>query len=426
MYNLVSIAVLATRCLVELWCFWSVIRVLSLPFRLTNPFVVVWVFSLPVLLMRLFIGPMALVEGGYSNIYFQKAVLIEAISLLSGNMYLVLLLLFGQKIILKILPPVSPARYKIQTQRYSLLGVGFLALGFFSILWLASQKYGIANWILYPRTGYQYYRAAEGHWYTLAVNCMAVSAALILLFTRNLVSFVIGLFSLAVLVYLLGSKAFYLQFATFIVIALLFRRVRATIYLVPIIAVLSVFGMLQNFSQAGFSVTTKNVAQYFDYFQNSASIIRLIDLKILDFFYGEILSSSFWSSIPRGLVQSKPYVYGIFHLNEVLWPGLTKTGHTPAFTAGIDAYADFGWWGVTMQPFLGYGVPLQAVLYALAATVYRNFQKSGTTPLGVLAVVVSFAPGSLTFLGLPWNILWLGFVLTALMFSRTALSRPEL
>ena len=418
LFDLVSFAVLMTRCIVDVFCIWSISRVLGLPFRLSNPFIVVWIFSLPILVFRLFVGPLALIEDGFSNIYFQKAVLIEAVSLLSGNLYLVLLLLFGQKAILRIFRPMYSEKSNVQVKYYSIVGSVFLALGILSVLLLASQQFGVANWILSPRQGYQYYRSAEGHWYTLAVNCLAVGASLILLFSGSPIAFILGVIPVTFLVYLLGSKAFFLQFAAFIIIALLFKRVRIALYLVPVIGAFAGFGMLQNFAQAGFSSSIKNVAQYFDYFRNSMLAVRLFDLQYLDYFYGEILRSSYWGSVPRALVPSKPYVYGILNLNEILWPGLAKMGHTPAFSGGIDGYADLGWWGVIIQPFIGFGTPFLAVVYVLTAAVYRDFLKLTPTPIGILAVVVAFAPGVLSFLGFPWNFIWLFCVLLALMIAR--------
>jgi hypothetical protein len=393
---------------------------LGLPFRLRNPIVIVWLFSAPILFFRVLVGPHFLVEGGISNQFFLKAVWIEIIHQSVSSACLILFLLFCQKYIVRLVRPflsrTEPFRHF--RSNYYALGLVFLLFGFLVMATLASQKFGIANWVANPRHGYQFNRVGQGHLYALAVNCMAVGSGLALLFSFRLVALFFAVIPTVGLVYLLGSKAFFLQLATFITIVMFFRRSKLAGVSAPVLISCAGIAMLLNFAQAGFATNFENIAKYFDYFSNSTAVVQLLDQGSLGYFYGDILMSSFWSAVPRVVFPDKPYIYGILHLNETLWPGLAKLGHTPAFTSGIDLYADFGWLGVCFGPIFSISVLISGVIYSVSAEVYKKFTFKMLSASGLLSVLLAFAPGVLSFLVYPWNVMWIATTYMFLIVSR--------
>lgn len=84
------------------------------------------------------------------------------------------------------------------------------------------------------------------------------------------------------------------------------------------------------------------VLSYFDQYQNSIYLLQDIDKGVVKFFNGTVYFSQFWSYIPRGLFPDKPFVYGFLHVNEIYYPGAAESGHTPAFSKGMDNFVDYG------------------------------------------------------------------------------------
>jgi hypothetical protein len=68
--------------------------------------------------------------------------------------------------------------------------------------------------------------------------------------------------------------------------------------------------------------------------------------------YGATMLSEAWSVVPRGLVPSKPYVYGVVRILDVLSPGFAEAGHTAGILPWTAAYLDFGVLGVCILGFL--------------------------------------------------------------------------
>jgi hypothetical protein len=416
--DLYSIVTLAVRIFIEVASVWLVSRCLGLPFRPRNPFVLAWVFATPIFLLRLLVGPSVLIAGGLNDPFFLKAVWIETVTLFVITAYSVCLILLCQKYIPKLMPPLETRNKAASRTRLTWLGYAFLGVGFVAVTIMASREYGVVNWIMNPRTGYQYHRGGQGHWYALAVNSLAVSSALLGLFASSRRHFFLSSLPLFFLAYLLGSKGFFLGTAIFFAIAMNIRRMRESRFVQPILIGSAALVMLANYAQAGASIDFQSVAKYFDYFPNSASALALFDSGALQLFDGQILTTNFWGAVPRGFFPDKPYVYGALHLNEVLWPGLTKLGHTPAFSAGLDSYADFGWHGVLLAPFLSFYSPLYSVTAVLVAGLCRRHLDQAPSIPGVLALMIAFAPGFMVYLTVPWNLFWILFLVLTFIIIR--------
>jgi hypothetical protein len=416
--DLYSTVTLSVRIFIEVASVWFLSRCLGLPFRLKNPFVLAWVFTAPIFLLRLLVGPSVLIAEGLKDPFFLKAVWIETVTMCVITVYSVCLILLGQKSILQLMPPLENRDKAVSRSRLTWLGYAFMGVGFIAVIIMASREYGVVNWIINPRTGYQYHRDGQGHWYALAVNCLAVSSALLALLARSGGQFFLSSLPVFFLAYLLGSKGFFLNTAIFFAIAMNIRKMREAKFIQPILIGTAAIVMLANYAQAGASIDFQSVAKYFDYFPNAAKALAMFDSGALPLFEGKILTSNFWSAVPRGFFADKPYVYGVLHLNEVMWPGLTKLGHTPAFSAGIDNYADFGWYGVLLAPFLSFYSPLYVVTAVLVAGICRRSCDQVPSIPGVLSLMIAFAPGFMVYLATPWNMFWILFLILMFIIIR--------
>lgn len=397
---------------------WLVSRFVGLPFRLRNPFVLMWVFATPIFLLRLLVGPSVLIAGGLSDPFFLKAIWIETVTVGVSTLYSVILILICQRSILSLLPTVEDGTTFCRRSRLQFLGAAFFGLGFISVAVMASREFGIVNWLLNPRSGYQFHRDSQGHWFALAVNCLAVGAALVGLFSSSRRQFFLMSLPAFFLAYLLGSKGLFLNTAIFFALAMNFRRMREASVVQPLLIIAAAVGMLANYAQAGASINFHSVAKYFDYFPNAARAIALFDSGALSRFDGTIFTTNFWSAVPRALFPEKPYVYGVLHLNEIMWPGMAKHGHTPAFSMGIDSYADFGWYGVLLAPFFSLYWPSYCIIVVLAADLYRKYPRHTPTIPGVLGFMMAFAPGFMAYLVVPWSIIWLACLAITLIGIR--------
>lgn len=366
--------------------------------RLTwvNPFSIVLIVALPIELMRLFVGPLFLIDGGLFDIGYQYA-------LLMANIF-ALMQLMGAVFFFRFAKSVGAHRY-LPFQRITIGRQGlrrgarfFLFVYVIALLALANAEYGIGNWFLNPRLGYQLFRTGQGHWFALATSALSVSFVLSFLahptpghLLRNLVIYIgFG--------YFLGYKAILLSIFTATLVFLWFLRWRHLGKLVfvgvPILLGLLAFNLylaLGNIFELGHLIT------YFDHFKNAADYYRGYLNSEVDLFHGEVAISSLWAYVPRVIWPDKPMVYGILHVNEIFYPNLASMSHTPAFGGAVEQHADFGLLGVIIFGFFG----LQTISTGLLS--YLIFRRPGlrfdyVTLTTVLLVVVQYAPSFGSFL----------------------------
>jgi hypothetical protein len=213
---------IAASALLLFWPMWFARTQLRLPWG--NPFSIVLVVALPVELMRLFIGPLFLIDGGLFDIGYQYALLMTnvlALTQAAGAVFFFYLSKF-----------IGIHRY-LPFQQVSLDGRGmrrgarfFLLAFIFALFALANAEFGVANWLSNPRMGYQLYRAGQGHWYALATSALSVSFVLAFLARPTAKRLLLNLVLYLSLGYFLGSKGVLLTIFTTTVVFLWFLRWR--------------------------------------------------------------------------------------------------------------------------------------------------------------------------------------------------------
>lgn len=391
--ELTYIANLIAAFLLLLTPVWFSIRYLDL--SAINPLTIVFAVNLPVQLMKLFFGPMTLIEGGLFDEAYQFAVLMENVNILAQTAGMVFFYrLFASARIEKVLP-----FQRIPLDRKDLKRGEWLFLAVFLLVFyvMASAEFGLVNWLVNPRTGYQLYRVGQGHWYAIAISALAVAMVLACLSNptpSNLLR--VGFVYLA-LGYLLGSKGLLLNIFLTVLVFFWFIRWRHLMKLLVVgsiaIFLLMTFNLYLALSD-GFEL--QSVVSYFDYYKNAADYYRDYLSGQLGLFYGDIAISSLWAYVPRTIWPDKPMVYGILLVNDIFFPGQAELTNTPAFGGAVEQFADFGVVGVLVYGFFS----MQSIsTAALSYLIYRRpgVDISRVTLLTVLLMIIQFSPSFGTF-----------------------------
>lgn len=384
---------LAVATVLLFWPVWFSRTQLRLPW--VNPFTILLVLSLPVSLMKLFGGPLILIENGLFSPGFQYAVLMTNLQTLAQTAGLVCFYrLFGAMRVDRQLPL---RRVVLRPRDLRRAARVFLWIYLLCLYLLASAEFGVANWIANPREGYQLYRTGQGHWYALSATALSVSFLLSFL-ARPLPWAVLRstVFHL-VLSYFLGSKGVMLSFFGAALVFLWFLRWRHLTRLLvlgsPLLFGALIFNLFLALSD-GFAL--QSILEYFDYYKNAADYYMGYLSHEIPLFYGEVAWGSLWSYVPRALWPDKPVVYGVLMINEIFYPGQAELTNTPAFGGAVEQFADFGWPGVLLFGFFS----VQSVATALMS--YFIFRRPGlhlpnVTLATVLVLLVQYAPAFGTF-----------------------------
>lgn len=412
MKYLFTVNLVITVCLI-FWPVWFSRVILKLPF--INPFSLVFGLEFPVILMKLFGGPIFLIEGGLFDIGYQFAILMNNIQLLCGIGGLLLFFRIFQLIRIDRFFPFQKHSY---THRDLVRAERLFLLLFFSFLYLlASSEFGFLNWLLDPRTGYQFYRLGHGHWYALAVS--SLSAAFLVGFLARPKVHILILKSLLYisLSYLLGAKGFILSMFGAAIIFLWLIRWKYLARLIFVAAPLVFLLMLVNFFSNSDTFVLQDVFSYFDYYKNAADYYRSYLNGDVGLFYGKVVSSSYWSYVPRALWPEKPFAYGIILVNEIFFPGAAEITNTPAFAGAVEQFADFGVIGVVIYSFFD----IHMITTALFA--YVIFKKPGldlnkVSLLTITALIVQFTPSFGLYFPGALYLLLLGVVLIIIRILR--------
>jgi len=385
---------IAVSMLLLFWPVWFARTQLQLPW--INPFSIVMIVTVPVELMRLFVGPFFLIEGGLFDSGYQYALLMSNV--------LALMQAAGAVFFFRYFRTMGVHRYlpfqRVTLDRRDMLrGSRLFLLVFCAALFaLANAEFGVLNWFQNPRTGYQLYRAGQGHWYALATSALSVSFVLAFLARPRAGYLLLNLVVYLVLGYFLGSKAMLLSIFTATLVFLWFLRWRHIGKLILAGAPL-LFGLLviNLYLALGDSFELASIIGYFDYLRNAADYYRSYLNNELELFYGQVAISSLWGYVPRVLWPDKPTVYGILYINEYFYPGLAGMSHTPAFGGAVEQHADFGPLGVVVLGFFS----TQAILTGLMS--YLIFRRPGLrfghiTLATILLMLVQYAPSFGSFL----------------------------
>lgn len=368
---------------------WFSIRYVRLP--LLNPFTLLLLLGLPVELMKVYVGPMALLSLGLYDEGYQFA-------LLMGNIFLVMQLvsliffyqLFGRMQIEKLLPFRRIILNGKDLKRGEWL---FLVIFLISFYFLASAEFGLTNWLSNPRTGYQLFRLGQGHLYGIAISSLSVAMILACLSNPRPAILLRNLIIYLGFGYFLGSKGFLLNIFFTSVVLLWFIRWR---YLMSFL----IFGgstvfllMIWNLFLSNFEdFDLQSIVNYFDYYKNAALYYNEYLSGQLNLFHGDVAISSLWAYVPRFLYPDKPFAYGVVLVNEIFWPGAAELTSTPAFGGAVEQFADFGFIGVLIYGFISF----QTISVALFSNyIYRNpgVDLSCITIPTVLLFLIQFSPG---------------------------------
>lgn len=397
------------------WPMWFARTQLRL--SLVNPFSITLMISIPVELMRLFVGPLFLIEGGLFDSGYQYALLMASLLALAQAT--------GAVFFFRLAETFRVHRY-LPFQRVSIerkdmrRGAHFFLLVFLVALFLlANAEFGVVNWLLNPRMGYQIYRTGQGHWYAMATSALSVAFVLSFFARPTEGRLLANLVVYLGMGYFLGAKTVLLAIFTATLVFLWFLRWRHLGKLMLVGAPL-LFGLLvfNLYLALGDGFELGSIVGYFDYFKNAADYYRSYLNNEIGLFHGEVVMSSLWAYVPRALWPDKPVVYGILHVNEFFYPGLAQLS-TPAFGGAVEQHADFGPLGVAV---LGFFSPL-AILTGLLS--YLIFKRPGlrfnrTTLATVLLVLVQYAPSFGSFLpGGLYLLLLLGVLAILRMLSRS-------
>lgn len=381
-----------------------------------NPLTILLALMIPVHVMKLFGGPLVLLEDGLFDSGYQFAVLMSNIYTVAQMVSVVIFYrLFRLTRFDRYLPWRSVDLRPVELRRGARACFAVFVLSF---LFLASAEFGLINWLANPREGYQLYRTGQGHWYALAVSFLSVSYLLSFLARPRpgplLASTVIHLAG----AYLLGSKGNMLALFGSALVFLWFLRWRHLGKLLllgtPLIFAMLLVNLYLALSD-GFDLQA--VFEYFDYYLNAAYYYQAYLAGRVDLFWGEVALTSIWGYVPRAIWPDKPVVYGILLVNEIFYPGQAEQTNTPAFGGAVEQFADFGLLGLLFFGIFG----SQSILSALLS--YLVFRRPGfdsrRVTLGmVMLMLVQFAPAFGTFFPTGLYLVLLGIVLGLLATIR--------
>jgi hypothetical protein len=384
---------IALALLMLLWPVWFSRVALKLP--LLNPFTITLMLDIPIQVMRLFVGPFILIEDGLFDPGYQFALAMGTLLLVSQVSGL-LFFLHGFRV-LRIERNLPLNRVTLSTRDLARAAKLFFFVYAFAMYMLASSDFGVINWLVNPREGYQLHRQGLGHWYGLAITGLSVAIALSFLAKPNPSSLLVQAPIFLGLAYIFGSKTILLSVFASLLIFLWFLRWRHLTKLfvlgAPLIFLLMIWNLYLALADA---FDAQSIFEYFDYYKNAADYYSGVLNGDIALFRGEIALSSFWSYVPRALVPNKPFVYGILHVNELFFPGQAELTNTPAFGGAVEQFADFGVPGVVVSGFFG----TQSFVGAFLS--YVLFRRPGirvnhVSLLMALVLIMQYAPAFGTF-----------------------------
>lgn len=388
-------------------CFYPIYLCKKLNLNLISP-IGIFAFSfLPINLFKVFIGPFFILEEGLMDKYFNFAILMSNIALVAKFILTKYSLLFFKKnkFISRLAKTCMP-HWKAKRNKTIIAAFILFIFALCCFVLLASHSYGLSNWIMNPRFGYQYHRTGAGHFYAFAILFYSTSFTLFCIYLKKNINVIKILLLFLICIYFLGSKEVLLQFMLSGLTFLWFRKykkLKKAIFIgIPCVFIF----MLLNFG----SITFSEIAQYFDYYVNSAMYYEEYFNGGIDLYYGEIYFSSFWEIIPRSIFPDKPHVYGFLLVNEHFFPGMAEATHIPAFGGPISAFADWGILGVLISSFLDFSFIFNIFLYSyLFKNV--NLEDIRRNPALVYCILLLFAPAFMRFIGFPLNIfIWIFIV----------------
>lgn len=236
------------------------------------------------------------------------------------------------------------------TNKKKLLRTSFVLIIILTFLVMGVSSIGVISIIKNPRNFYQFHREGIGAFYSLYVSTILLLELYTQYTVKNKRKKIFFLFICLIFLYFSASKEAFV-YAAFIFIFFYDLKHKLKFKHLIIIAFVMIFLMGVLMIAQGTASSISGIISYFDYYYNT----RLFFEKILnegELFHGEIFTSSFYKYIPRGIIESKPKVYGSILIQEMLFPGLAESNHYPAFMGIVYNMGDFGFFELFIKSFI--------------------------------------------------------------------------
>lgn len=248
-----------------------------------NPLTITAFVNWPVDLMKRIVGPEYALDGGMFNPYFNYAIFVENIALIIS--YIVTLTFFRikQRHIIGKIYYSMPLKMRYGSKHVHVAEI-FLFILFAVNFVLLSRSYGVLNWIMDPREGYQFHRTGNGMFYALAKAFLSAYICLTFLYAPNIFKLFLRFIVVIPFAYLFGSKGYLLSVGILFFIILWFRQYK---HLKTISAVFLpiIFGLMLYLFKPD---NIESVIEYFDYYINSTNFYDAMLNGDLSYYEGKI------------------------------------------------------------------------------------------------------------------------------------------
>jgi oligosaccharide repeat unit polymerase len=371
-----------------------------------NPVTIFFWSKLPIDIFKIIIGPLFIIQISEEYYYVGLAILLSSLS----EILELLLFWILKPLLKKIKLNLNFNEYKVNHIKYNRLSNLFFILFLVSFYLLASKEFGLINWILNPREGYQLYRLGSGHYWALSVTFLSLSFSFIMLRRVSFAKRIFIFLCYAYFAFILGSKGMLIEYFVFLILILCLFKEKYINKIIVLGAFITIAGLLYNFFTSVSDFNFNSLATYFSYYTNSGMYLKeYLDNKI-QLFYGEIFLSDFWSLVPRSFYPNKPFAYGIVLINEYFFPGAAEQTNTPAFGGPIPYFADFGIFGVIIFTLLNPIMIIRSILYL---KLLSNIQLDSilNNNLYFLLFILFYSPYLFILIAFPLNLILMFLIL---------------
>ena len=371
-----------------------------------NPITIFFWLKLPIDIFKIIIGPIFILQNNDDYYYVALAVILASFSELLELFLFWLISPLAGKLKLKL----NFKEYYVNRIDYNLLSYFFFSLFLLNFYLLASKEFGLINWILNPREGYQLYRMGSGQYWAFSVTFLSLSYSLIMLKKRKFLFRTIIFIFFAFCAFLLGSKGMLIEYRVFFMLVLWLFKDKHIKKIILFGSPIIIIGLLYNFYTTVSELNFESLASYFTYFTNSGMYLKEYLNNKIDLYNGRIFISDFWSLVPRSLYPNKPFAYGVVLINEYFFPGAAELTNTPAFGGPIAYFADFGIIGVILFTLFNPLIIIRSLLYI---KLLKNFNLNSVmnNNLYFLLFILFYSPYLFMLIVFPINIFLIFIIL---------------
>ena len=357
--------------------------------RLLSPAVLVSLSGFPFFFMNLVVSPNVL--GLNDTKGFQYAQLMLIISLFAQG--LVFFITFNSVQLRRFVEKLcTDVGYSYNNRKLRKLSIVFMLLALFCFIILTNRSGGIISWLLDPRHSYITKRTGNGIFYALSLNFLMLSFFLRLIATRKISRIMIYSFIIYIpLSFILGSKGPMIAITICTIAYTAAHNKKAAIFFIFVAPILLIPLIYLSFANESILGLVISIGKYFDYYTNASLYYEDYLVGKHKLYEGEILLSSFWSMVPRLIIDAKPTIYGILHIVEYYYPGGPASGNTPAFGALVYEHADFGITGVILLSFFSFAPIFNAFSLKFISTYFVNIRDVRSAK-SIVILAICFSP----------------------------------